>query len=477
MSGPLPPPPHSESPRHAAVPLPPPPGTPPGAPPPGGRAPTGGLAPPGVGGPFAQPAGTTHPAQPTSPGEREPILDLLRGVALLGILLVNIELMRGPDLYTLLAGQTPPEGSTADGIASFAVGWLASGKFISSFSILFGIGAALIVTRAEQRGHEPRGLLARRYGVLMAFGLAHMVLLFPGDILFVYGVTGMILLGFVGVRSRTALWWSAGLLGGIALLTTAFVGIGLLIGDIEVGDDDPFVAAVEDFADTRRAQAVEAFTDGHYGQIVVANLWQAAFVQAGQLFAIPWILGLFLFGFAVGRSGMIADLAGHRRRLRGAAAIGLGLGLPLNLVLGMVGPLATGGALGAGDVDGVLAAATVAELVGAPLLAVGYLAAIALLALRVGVPGPLAAVGRMALSAYLLQSVLALVVFAGFGLYDQLTPASGLLVVAGIWAVLLIACPLWLRAFRFGPVEWLWRSLSYARRQPMRRSEPDRPST
>lgn len=386
--------------------------------------------------------------------------------------------MRGPELFRLLAGEPRADGSQADSVATFAVGWLASGKFISSFAILFGIGAALIVTRAEQRGHAPRGLLARRYGILMAFGLAHMVLLFPGDILFVYGVTGMILLAFVGVRPRTALWWSAGLLGGVALLTAFFVGIGALLGDVEVADDDPFVTAVEDFAETRRAQAVEAYTDGSYGQVIVANLWQAGFVQAGQLFVIPWVLGLFLFGFAVGRSGMITNLREHRGRLRRAAAVGLGLGLPLNLILGMVGPLATEGTLsGGGEVTGLMAAASVAELVGAPVLAVGYLSAIALLALRVGVFGPLASVGRMALSAYLLQSVLALVVFAGFGLYDQLTPASGLLVVAGIWVVLLVVCPLWLRAFRFGPVEWLWRSLSYGRRQPMLRREREPAAT
>jgi uncharacterized protein len=93
---------------------------------------------------------------------------------------------------------------------------------------------------------------------------------------------------------------------------------------------------------------------------------------------------------------------------------------------------------------------------------------VALLVLRFGVPRRLAATGRMALTAYLTQSVAALVLFAGFGLYGTLGSATALLAVAGIWALLLIACPVWMRRFRYGPVEWLWRTATYGQRQPMR---------
>ncbi|MFO8074653.1 MAG: DUF418 domain-containing protein, partial [Egibacteraceae bacterium] len=151
------------------------------------------------------------------------------------------------------------------------------------------------------------------------------------------------------------------------------------------------------------------------------------------------------------------------------AGWGLGLGLPVNLVLGPVGPLWGGATLQQGAEDpGVLVVVALVQLLGAPLLASGYLAGVALLALRVGPPQRLAAVGRMALSAYLAQRALALVVFAGFGLYETLGSAAALLVVAGIWALLLVACPLWLRRFRYGPVEWLWRTATYGQRQPLR---------
>ena len=409
---------------------------------------------------------------PTAGSEREPILDVLRGFALLGILLVNVSLMRGPELYGAFFGELPEPSTGIDRVVDGAVSWFAAGKFVSSFSILFGLGAGLIVNRSLAAGRGPRGLLARRYAWLLLFGLAHMLLLFPGDILFVYGITGMVLLAFVNVRPTVALWWSAGLLAAVTLVTTAFAALTAafegMAGDAPT--DDPFTTAFEDFFVRRQEQAVTAFTEGSYLDIIVVNAWQSLFVQGGQLFVIPWILGLFLFGFAVTRIGIPLDLAGHRTALRRAAAVGLGLGLPLNAVLGLVDPLTliSGGAGDSMNAGGLVAVSFVQQA-GAPLLAVGYLAGLALLSLRIGTIRPLAAVGRMALSAYLAQSLLALVVFAGFRQYDQLSSATSMLVVLGIWAVLLIVCPLWLRAFRFGPAEWLWRSLTYGQRQPMRR--------
>src|SRR5688572_20451788 len=124
--------------------------------------------------------------RPTGATEREPILDALRGVAILGILLVNMEIMRGSEWLALMGGAVRSPVGTAENVAQFAIGWLASGKFISSLAILFGVGAALISARSLRAGESPRPLLARRYGWLMAYGGGHM-LLYPGDILFLYG--------------------------------------------------------------------------------------------------------------------------------------------------------------------------------------------------------------------------------------------------------------------------------------------------
>lgn len=402
--------------------------------------------------------------RPTSGRDREPVLDVLRGFALLGILLVNIELMRGADLYRVLGGEPVEAESMADAVLHFLTGWLVAGKFLSSFAIMFGVGAALIAMRSWRLGRSPRGLLLRRYGLLLLFGLAHMVLAFPGDILFAYGLAGLVLVAFVGVRARTALWWAAGILAVLLALGLSLTAVGVLGPGPPEGD-----TPAGDFFDERREQAVSAYQDGTYRDVLVANAWQSLVVQSSTVVLLPWIVALFLVGYAIGRSGMVADLRAHRHRLRAATVTGLAAGLPLNVATGFLGPLSLGSGAqpdAAGSTVALLA--VLGQVVGAPLLAVGYLAGVALLCLRVGPPRPLAATGRMALTAYLLQSVLALVVFAGFDLYDRLGPTEGLLVVAGIWAVLLVACPLWMRHFRFGPLEWLWRSLTYGARQPLR---------
>ena len=403
---------------------------------------------------------------PTAPTEREPVLDVLRGVALLGILLINIEYMRSAGFYDAFVG-VEPSTTLADRIAQFGMGWLAAGKFLSMFAILFGVGAALIADRALRAGRSPRRLLARRYGLLVAFGLVHMVLLFPGDILFLYGLTGLALLPFVRRPARSVLRWGVGLVVTMTLLWAALTAA-IAFAPAPPADHEGVVAQQEMF-EGFQDQAVAAYTEGTYLDVIGANAVQSAVLQVGQIVMLPWILGLFLLGFAATRSGMVTDLAANRPMLRRLATVGLGVGLPVNLLLGPVGPLWGGATLEQGvDNPGMLVIIAAVQLLGAPLLAVGYLAGAALLTLRFGVPRRLAATGRMALTAYLSQSVLALVVFAGFGLYGTLGSAQALLVVAGIWVALLVACPVWMRHFRYGPVEWLWRTATYRQRQPMR---------
>ena len=404
-----------------------------------------------------------HPSGPTAGREREPIIDLLRGFALLGILVINVELMRGPGFYHVLAGRPAPAGSGADELTDFLSGWLASGKFISSFALLFGVGAALLVTRAKQRAGDPRQLLTRRYTLLLVLGLLHMFLLFPGDILFAYGIAGLVLLAFLEVRPRTALRWSAGIYAVLAVATGGFAALTLAFAQA-AGLDDPDGIQQQLFGD-RAERAVSAYADGGWLDLLGAHAFEAVILQAGHVATVPWILAIFLLGYAVGRSGIAADLAGHRRLLSRAAAIGLGLGLPLNLPMGLLGPLGVGAA---GSPDWVEASATFLQFVAPPVLAVGYLATVALIALHLGAWQPLAAVGRMALTAYLLQSVFSVAVFKVAGLYGQVSSAQALVFVVGTWGVLLVICPLWLRAFRFGPVEWLWRSWTYGSRQPLR---------
>jgi uncharacterized protein len=261
--------------------------------------------------------------------------------------------------------------------------------------------------------------------------------------------------------------WAVGLIVAMTLLWAAGTAVMAFAAAPPV--DHPSVVAQQEFFAGQREQAVDAFAEGSYLDVIGANAFESLIMQTGQLFMLPWVLGLFLLGFAVGKAGVIADLAAHRPLLRRIAAVGLGVGLPVNLLLGTVGPLWGGATLQQGaDNPEMLVVVAIVQMLGAPLLAAGYLAGVALLTLRFGAPRRLAGVGRMALTAYLAQSVLALVVFAGFGLYDALGSAQALLIVVGIWALLLVLCPVWMRYFRYGPVEWLWRTATYGQRQPLR---------
>lgn len=403
------------------------------------------------------------PLTPTTPSRREPVLDLLRGAALLGITLVNVQLMAGPAVFALFSGDPLPDAGPGAPFVRAAVNLLATGKFVSSFSILFGLGAAMIALRAMDAGARPGPLLARRYGLLAVLGLGHMVLLFPGDVLFIYGVSGFVLLAFLRVRARTALIWAVGL---IVLSTVAFAGLTAAQAALGSTPDPAWTAEVA----AREAAALEAYAAGSLPGILATNAFLAWWIQLDQLFALPWFLGLFLLGLAATRAGMVADLAGHRPRLVRLAQVCLPVGLVLNLPQIVASPetMSTGGLSPAVAVLGA-----VAYTLGAPVLAVGYLSGLAVLGLDRGVHRGLrrrlAALGSIALTGYLSQSALALLVFGGLRLYGRLGALGELVVVAGIWTVLLLAAPWWTSRYRFGPVEWVWRSLTYGVRPPLRR--------
>jgi uncharacterized protein len=411
-------------------------------------------------------------AAPVAPSERQPTLDVLRGAALLGILLVNVHLMAGPELVAELFGVTTADASTLDRILGGLIGWLVAGKFISSFSIMFGVGAALIAERALARGRRPRRLLARRYGLLMLAGLAHMVLLFPGDVLFLYGLTGFVLLAFLRARDGTLVVWIIVLLGvsavGLTVLTLAEAGAAV----------DP---ATRDMVARAVADAERAYANGSYGGVVAWQALQSLLIQVSGVISIPWTLALFLIGMLAHRRGYGLDPAAHRATLVRIARFALPVGLVLNLPFLLTGPVAeAAGSAAAGSAAAgtpVLVGASIANAIGAPVLAVGYLSALAVLVVdrgaERGIRRRLAALGRIALTGYLLQSILSLAVFFGFRAYGSTEllgePILGMLAfVAGVWAVLLILAPWWTARFRYGPFEWLWRWGTYGTRPRMR---------
>lgn len=406
-------------------------------------------------------------ATPVAETERIDLIDVLRGFALLGILAANMPLYSHP---LLVSGTGMPRGnSPLDGVADFVVAWLATGKFYPLFSVLFGLGVSIQLERAAARGVDFKRYFVRRMLILLGLGVAHALLVWNGDILVVYALVGLLLFLFRNARPRTLLIWAAVLFAiPLALgLSNALIGV---VAAVAMG---PALGAFNVAATLNQINrlAIETYARGSWGQIFV---WRAVewlvMMLSSLLNAGPHILGLFVLGMYAGKTRLFSDLHAHQTFFRKSLLYGLGVGVPANLLIALARSSVNGNLL-----SPLLLLTQPLLLVTGPLLTAGYVGAFAALARRPAIHRllrPLAAAGRMALSNYLMQSIVCTTLFYsyGLGLFGQVGAFAGLALTFGLWSVQLIVSWLWLRAFRFGPLEWLWRSLTYGRRQPMRRN-------
>ena len=379
---------------------------------------------------------------------------------MLGILIVNMDSYAWPMALSRL-GWAESTG-VADRLAGLFIRLLAEGKFYPLFSFLFGCGLAMQMARAEARGAPFARLYRRRLVVLLGIGLLHAVLLWYGDILVTYAVLGFALLAFQHRPPKTLLAWAA-----VCWLLPA-VMTGLLFGAV-TGHVPPTIARViqriafAGSADdiTTVARSIQIYGHGTFGQILEQRLRDLKDLYLIGLFSIPTIFAMFLSGVWAGRRGIFTDPAGSRALFKNVALWGLAVGGIGNL----------GSVLAYDLSDGVLLADFIAEAahaLTAPVLMFGYVATIALL---MTVPfwqrrlTPLAAVGRMALTNYLLQSLICTTIFYsyGLGLYGQIGVAEGLGLAAVIYAAQVAWSTWWMQRFPHGPVEWLWRATMYGR--------------
>ena len=391
----------------------------------------------------------TPRGQTTAPREREERLDALRGVAILGILLINIYPMVSPVRF-LPDSQTPTGGwESANSIAVGLAGVFAAGKFIALLAFLFGLGMGILATRSARQGSSATAVLVRRSAFLIFLGFAHMTLLYPGDILFSYGVTSLVALFFLRLRPRALLSWAAGIALGFLSLATAIILTGVRSTTPATSDATTLTAAYDgrDFLGLISAQAP--------GTLATQN--------NNLLFFLFSILPLFLLGIAAAKARTLQRLSEHPGGLKWIAGLGIGIGAPANLLFFPTGFLTVVGITEPTGPSSWLLLHMYVDYLGVPLLAAGYAAAALLWWQHHRPPRSLVAVGRMALTAYLAQSVLVLSLVLALGLYGHLDYLQSLGIVVGVWAVLLIACPLWLRRFAFGPLEWLWRTWTYLR--------------
>ncbi|MBA4038980.1 MAG: hypothetical protein C0468_01390 [Planctomyces sp.] len=409
--------------------------------------------------------------RPVGGSEREPTLDLIRGLAVLGILGMNIVGFAHPTAayYDPVAPPLAARLGAFEGLGA-ALWWLSmvllDVKFITLFSVLFGAGLMMMNLRLGARQGRANGRFAwlhyRRMGWLLLFGLVHAYGIWWGDVLGAYAVCGMLIYPL----RRLPAWWLSAI--GVALL---LVGVALSVGGgfgYEYGKQQTIA------------------TDGHEWWLIseenveaevgamrrVPDVWRQNAANAVGVWMIFWVSTLWrstacmLFGMAMVRSGVLLGRrsVGYFVRL---SVIGYAVGIPL-AVIGAQRNIDHRFDWGFMLRDGLLwnYAGSFGVAAGHAGLLLALHKAGALAAAR----ARLMAVGRMAFTNYIAQSLICTAVFYGWGLgqYGSWERPWLYALVAGVWLVQLAWSPAWLGRFRYGPLEWLWRTLAYWKLQPMR---------
>lgn len=375
------------------------------------------------------------PPRPIGPAERIDAIDVLRGIALLGVVAINVVTEFRVSIFEQFLFQKPAS-STIDRAIEAILTLAVEMKALALFSLLFGVGLAIQFERLAGSQRRTQ-LLIRRLAVLLAFGLVHLCLIWNGDILTEYALAGLIVLPFLyGPRwllAVTALVFLA-----LYLAMQAFPPAGLF----------PDVATIrQQVADANRIYSTGGLLD-----VLTFRLREIPLIVPLHVFIFPRTIGLFLLGAYAWRRGILQD---SPRRL-------LSIGVPC---------IGVGGAM-------ILAGA---EALGTILLALGYGAAIigiANLASGKRLLGWAAPLGRMAFTNYLAQSIILGWIFYGYGLglFGKLGVTSALGIAVAVYIAQVFFSAWWFSRYRYGPVEWLWRTLMYGEAQPMALSSVTKPA-
>jgi uncharacterized protein len=427
----------------------------------------------------AAPTTAIGPVQQT---ERYVVMDVLRGFALFGVLAANMRSFNLPlDIYT-----TPEKlfSGRADVWAQALLDIFISGKFYALFAFLFGLGFAIQTTRAAARNSKFPWFYLRRLAGLATMGLIHGIFIWNGDILFAYSIGGFWLFWFRKARRKTIARWIFsvwGLFTGVVIAAWVAAQFGSKIGiggvapiDWPAVQQEIAVYAHSHLLGIIHETALQWFGGKFPGR---GNSWQWLGRSPLQDFALGTLsVAIFLVGLWVWRSGLLEHLDERRGLLRRICAWTLPLGIAMNIVSEAHSlwidhhPAAVH--------PGVTLKPTVIALLlqliaiyGAPVLTCGYATGITLLFLsRKNLVLWLAPLGRMALTNYLMQSVICVAFFSGIitGLYGRVGPAWDMVATLILYFAQVFFSRWWLGRFRYGPMEYLWRAVTYLRWPEMR---------
>ena len=400
---------------------------------------------------------------PVEVKQRHVILDALRGFALLGICLANYPEF---SLYSFLE-EFPKElfpTAAIDLITQWFLYILVDGKFYTIFSLLFGIGFSIILENNRKRGANGTLIFYRRMFFLLLIGLAHLILIWSGDILMLYAVVGMTLPLFLRCKDKTLLIWSLVFLSLPVVIDYICQFTGVYLSSKLVEWQwllcDRFGITQENFAYWLRD--AQSYNDVHNFLLMGAVERMQEFVDGNRYFKV---LGLFLIGFWIGRNKFFTAMEHFKPLLIKICIWGLCLGLPLSAIYAWSAMHSKPFGFGTHSLF---------YFISVYLTSFGYISAFCLLYLR-NKEGKgwvmLSFPGRMALTNYIGQSVIGVLIFYGIGL--GIGAETGLiygeLIALTVFVFEIIASSGWLQYFRFGPLEWIWRCLTYLKIFPLKK--------
>jgi uncharacterized protein len=383
--------------------------------------------------------------------------------------MVNMPLMNGP--IVIILSDVKLWTDLPNQLASMFIKIFFESKFYVLFSLLFGYGFWLFFNKTMPEGKSVIPLYRRRVFFLLLFGVAHMTLLWPGDILIFYALFGFLLLLFRKTPDRKLVKWALGFILVPVSLNAIMVFFVFLAGF----SPEAKSAMEASFAENNRHitaivnKALEVYPSGNFADLVNMRLKEYGMLLPGILFFYPNVMAMFLLGQYAARKGYLRHPEQHLTFFRRIFIRGLAIGLPLNLVYASIYSMEQ---MNQPSVYSLLAAICVGF--GGPALTLAYVSGIVLLVSKdrlKSFSAKLAPVGRMALTNYLTHSIVASVLYLsyGFALYGKVNIWQGILITVAIFLLQIPLSNWWLKHFRFGPFEWLWRSLTYLQWQPMKK--------
>ena len=393
------------------------------------------------------------------------ILDALRGFALLGICLANYPEF---SLYSFLSAEDAALLQTPglDRVLRYLLYFFVDGKFYTIFSVLFGIGFSIMLKHALNEGGKGLKLFYRRMLVLLVIGLIHLWLLWSGDILTLYAVLGMLLPLWHKCSDKALLRWAAAFLL-VPVAVDAMVELAHLRPAGWFYDKQWALCARYGITEENFAYWLRDSNDykGVFQFLMQGGFERMTeFIDGNRYFRV---MGLFLLGYLAGRHRFFANLEDWKPLLQRITRWGFALGLPLSFAYAWSGVN--------GHPWGLTAHSALYTFSVFPM-GFAYIAGLCLLYKRRGNSRAwraLAAPGRMALSNYLFQTVCGMLIFygIGLGLGADMSLSFALLIALGVYLLGMLLSRLWIKHFRFGPVEWVWRMLTYGQYLPIKKEK------